>query len=67
VALTRELFPRMHDLEIWVSRSTRVRCEDGFELVVYGFLFAAHTIWAFISDRLATTRHLLLFAVSENG
>jgi len=44
-----------------VSRSTQVKSKDGFKLAAYGFLFAPHTIWAPISDRLATTRHLSLF------
>jgi len=30
----------MDDLEIWVPRSTQVKCKDGFELAAYGFLFA---------------------------
>jgi len=42
----------MDDLEIWVSRSTEVKCKDGFELAAYGFLFAPHTyigtyLWSF--------------------
>jgi len=37
------LFLRMDDLELWVSRSTHVKCKDGFELAAYGFLFAPHT------------------------
>jgi len=44
-----------------VSNSTEVKSKDGFELAAYGFLFAPHTKWALISDRLATTRHLSLF------
>jgi len=51
----------MDDLQMWVRRSTQVKCKDGFELAVFGFVFALHTIWAPTSDRLATTRHLSLF------
>jgi len=54
------------DLEIWVSRSTQVKCKDGFELVANRFLFAPYTIWAYISDRLATTRHLALFLKTDD-
>jgi len=55
------------DLEVWVSRSTRLKCKVGFELAAYGFLFAPHNIWALISDRLAPTRHLSLCAKSGKG
>ena len=55
------------DLELSVLRSFEVKSEDRFELAAYGFLFAPHTIAAPISDCLATTRHLLPFAMSENG
>ena len=55
------LCPKTDDLEIWGSRSSKVKCKNGFELAVYGFLFAPHTIWALISGRLATTRQLPFF------
>jgi len=41
--------------------STQVKCNDWFEIAVCGFLFAPHTLWALICDRLATKRHLSLF------
>jgi len=37
--------------------------KDGFELAADEFLFAPHTIWALISDHMATARNF----VSENG
>jgi len=40
VALSRKLFPKMDDLEIWVSMSTQGKSENRFELAAYGFLFA---------------------------
>ena len=58
---------KMDDLELWASRSTQFKYNDWFELAAYGFLFAPHAIWAPISDRLATTRHLSLCAKSGNG
>jgi len=55
------LCPKTDDLELWASRSTEVKSKKGFELAAYGFLFAPYTIWAIISDRLATKHHLSLF------
>jgi len=37
------LCPKTDDLEIWGSRSSKVKCKDGFELAAYGFLFTPHT------------------------
>jgi len=63
LATTRHLplFPKTDNLAIQVSSSTQVKCKDGFEPAAYGFLFAPHTMWALISDRLSISCHLSLF------
>jgi len=68
LATTRHLylFPRMDDLEIWISGSTQGRSKDGIELAAYGFLFATQTTWALIYDRLATTHNRKRYAASSN-
>jgi len=51
---------KMGDIQIFSSRSSKVKCEDRLELTVYGFLFAPNTVRALISDRLATGHGLSL-------
>jgi len=57
LANSRRIVSKTDDIEILGSRSTKVIREDRFELPSYDFLFTPHTIWALISDRLATVPH----------
>ena len=50
----------MDDLELWVSRSTEVKSEDGFELAAYGFLFTPHTNYGAICYCFRDIQHFRL-------